>query len=855
MTVLRTQLAGLARRPARLLLTGLALIVAATVVFGTVLAQRITHQTILDTFSGTSANADLVIGIRTPATPEALEVVRNTPGVESATARNSVYYDVPSVPGTYLVLAGDPGRGPLSEVTLTSGTYPNAENQIAVTPRTADRMGLTVGRTIAVRLGPENPVRNLTVTGIVEPARGEGFSGIAFTTGDFVTRMSAGDSPTYEQYGIGRVEVHLVPGTDAQAVVQRLSGTLPQGIDPTGDGTAKAPIDVRIGAEVRKEEALNAASSMNELFYLVGLFVAIAAAAAALVATSTFRIVFAQRMRQLALLRAVGAGRGPLTRALIVEGALTGATAGVTGVLIAYGLGLAAGPAVRVFSDTELATPGLPILPAVLVVAGTTLIAVIAVLSPAVTAARVAPLEALRSAAVTGATARLGVVRWVFGLLLTAASLALVAIAVTMLPEPNEPSNGEGVLLATVAGGALGFFALVVLGPAVLRPVLWLVGQPLRALGPTGRLAVGAVGNAPKRAAAVSVVVALAVMLVAGALVTLSTARTTMEEELALMAPADIQIAADAGKTVPTAAVEAARAHPELTNVIPFRLAEANIPIVSENGERGNPARPIADLSLTALSTRDDIRVTEGSLDDLGPGKAVALDFADQFTGSLGYGETTTITHEGRSIQVTVVATVSGLPMDTWALLDPADLTALGFAPEPTTLLADAADDETAAYQAAVTLSPGLGVVVLTDERDELARQLLIITIVALGLVGMTVSVAVVGVGTTTALSVVERLREAGLLRAVGMSRGRLRATLLLEASLYGVVGSLLGLALAIPFAWLMLSGVGLDAPLTLPWGELALVVLILGILTALSGVLPARRASRVAPTAALAMD
>ncbi|MDP9793602.1 putative ABC transport system permease protein [Catenuloplanes nepalensis] len=853
MTVLRTQLAGLARRPARLLLTGLALIVAATVVFGTVLAQRITYQTILDTFSGTSAAADLVVGNAAPATPEALAIIQRTAGVESATARNSAYYDVPSVPGNYLVVTGDPGTGPLAEVTLTSGTYPTAENQIAVTPRTAERMGLTVGRTATVRLGPDAPERTLTVTGVVSPVRGEGFAGTAYTTGELVSAMSTADVPDYEESGIGRVEVHLAAGASAEAVTQDLSRTLPQVVDPAGDGVATRALDVSNGAELRETEALEAASSMNELFFLVGIFVAIAAAAAALVATSTFRIVFAQRMRQLALLRAVGAGRGPLTRALVAEGALTGAVAGVTGVLIAYALGLAAGPAARVFLDAELALPGLPIVPAVLVVAGTTIVAIIAVLSPAVTAARVSPLEALRSAAVTGASARLGVPRWILGLILTAASLALVALAVTNLPEPNMPNEtGELVMLATVGGGTLGFFALIVLGPAVLRPVLWLVGQPLRALGPTGRLAVGGVGGAPKRAAAVSVVVALAVTMIAGALVALSTARAAMDQELALMAPADLQVSAETGKALPAGAVDAARANPELKDVVPYRVTEAGIPV--EARDEPNAQNPVLDLSLTSLRTKDDIQVTEGTLGALGPGKAIALDYLGDFTG-LGIGETTTITREGRSVTVTVVATVAGLPMNAWAVLDPADMTALGLAAEPTGLLADAAGDRTAAYQAAQTLVPGGGVSVLADQRDDYAEQLLVITVAALGLVGMTVSVAVVGVGTTTALSVVERLREAGLLRAVGMSRGRLRATLLIEASLYGVVGSLLGLALAIPFASLMLAGVGLDGPLALPWDQLALTVLVLGLLTAASGVLPARRASRVSPTAALAMD
>ncbi|WP_033342698.1 FtsX-like permease family protein [Catenuloplanes japonicus] len=866
MTVLRTQLSGIARRPARLLLTGLALIVAATVVFGTVLAQRITTQTILNTFSGTSAAADLVVGSRTGGSPEALATVLKTPGVDSAIARTTAFYEVPTQ-GGWLEVVADPGTGPLSDVKLTSGTFPTAANQIAVTPRTAERMGLTVGTTVSARAGTESPNHTFTITGIAEPAKGEGWSGTGYTTGEQVTALLAADSTADQIYAYTpRIEVHLEPGADPAEVAQRLGQTLPKVAEQSDEATL-VPIDVAIGADLRRQEALDAASSLNEVFFLIGIFVAIAAAAAALVATSTFRIVFAQRMRQLALLRAVGAGRGPLTRALIVEGALTGAIAGVTGVLIAYLLGLAAGPAARVFLDAELAPPGLPILPAIIVVLGTTLIAMIAVLSPAVTASRVSPLEALRSAAVTGATSALGPVRWVFGLLLTAASVALIAVAVLNLPEPNTPNTtGEMVMLATVGGGTLAFFALVVLGPAVLRPVLWLVGLPLRALGPTGRLAVGGVGGAPKRAASVSVVVALAVTLIAAAVVALSTVRVEMNQQLALMAPADLQISAEAGTTLPAGVLDAAKSSPELKNVLSFRTADVDLPVTAGPGMMVAPGEEapdkitakVSDLALGSLSTIKDIRITQGSLDAIGPGKVVAVDWLGSDNGGnygLGYGEQTTLTREGKKITVTVAATVSGLPGDAWVLVDPADLTTLGAAPEPTGLLADAAGDRNTALTAARALVPGSGVQMLADQRDDFASELLLLTIVAFGLVGMTVSVAVVGVGTTTALSVVERLREAGLLRAVGMSRGRLRATLLLEASLYGVVGSLLGLALAIPFASLMLSAVGLDGPLALPWGQLALVIVVLGLLTAASGVLPARRASRVSPTAALAMD
>ncbi|WP_165945680.1 ABC transporter permease [Micromonospora sp. KC606] len=109
--------------------------------------------------------------------------------------------------------------------------------------------------------------------------------------------------------------------------------------------------------------------------------------------------------------------------------------------------------------------------------------------------------------------------------------------------------------------------------------------------------------------------------------------------------------------------------------------------------------------------------------------------------------------------------------------------------------------------------------------------------------------------GTTTALSAVERIREAGLLRAVGMSRGGLTMMLTVEAGLYGTVGATMGVLLAVPYAAMFVKAGSGDVPVDIPTGQLAAAVVILAVLTALAGLIPARRAARVSPTAALATD
>jgi putative ABC transport system permease protein len=250
------------------------------------------------------------------------------------------------------------------------------------------------------------------------------------------------------------------------------------------------------------------AARLVEVFALLGAFVTVAMIVAALVSTSTFRIVFAQRMRDLALLRAVGASRARLARGLIAEGALTGLLASVAGVVLAVSAG-------QLVPLGGLEAPGVPLTPALVVVLGSFVLTTLAVLAPAWSAARVSPLEALRTSAVQDARSRIGGPRWVLGVLMASgAGVLLVNVVVNGLSTKQRPSGmTEDLLLRTTISGALAFGALITLGPALISPVLRLIGVALRR-STIGSLAVSGVGGAPRRAASVTAVVALGVSLV-----------------------------------------------------------------------------------------------------------------------------------------------------------------------------------------------------------------------------------------------------------------------------------------------------------------------------------------------------
>ncbi|MEU8025650.1 ABC transporter permease, partial [Micromonospora haikouensis] len=483
---------------------------------------------------------------------------------------------------------------------------------------------------------------------------------------------------------------------------------------------------------------------------------------------------------------------------------------------------------------------------------GAALVTALAVLAPAVTAARVAPLEALRAASTTAGRRGVGRLRAAAGLLLAVGAVLVALLVASRLPGPDtENYDPANPLLTIVASGALAYAALVALGPLLVRPVLAVVGWPLRRLGPLGRLAVGGVGGAPRRAAAVSVVVALGVTLVAGALVGSASLGTLLKQELAGMAPADVAVTARGDGPLPAGLVQRVRGIGELDRVVPYRSS----PDVRVAGAAVD-GLAATDLDLRALATWSDFGASAGRLTDAGPGRVVLLRFLAEQAGVRPGGEVT-VTRGDRSVRLRVAATMANTPVGAGLLVDPADLDRLGVPAGPTGLLADVAGDDDRARTAAVRAlraagGQQVGIVVTADDRDELDGRLDALLGVLLSLLGLTVVVAVVGVGTTTALSVVERTRESGLLRAVGMSRRRLGAMLTVEAGLYGVLGAALGLLLAWPYSWLTVAALGQNAPVEFPAGQLAGVVLALTVATALAGLLPARRAARVSPVTAL---
>ncbi|MEU4655957.1 FtsX-like permease family protein [Streptomyces sp. NPDC023723] len=846
-TVLGSQVAELLRRPGRFAATGLSLLIAAFVVFGAVMAQQIITATVVEKFRGTPEAVSLVVtpGDGGPDIDEAgLREIRETPGVTEAVGRIDGGSPLDgSAVERYLALSADPGTGALAEVRLLEGTYPAGPDRLAVNTEAARAYGLTPGSplTLLQPTADGDGTRRVTVevSGIVRSTATDDAEPTGYAPGPQLGAL-------LDASGYSRVDLRTGRGQTAEpAELAELAELIRQAVPGAR---------VRSGDEVRDQEASEAVAEAKDVLQLVTVFLAVAVGAAVLVATSTFRIVFARRVRQLALLRAIGATPRRLAAALVAEGAVVGLLAGATGVPAAWGCGRLVPPVAGWFGHDLSAPAQLPPAPALLTVAGTGLLAVLAVLAPSLTASRVSPLEALRGSA-SGEGAASGLGRTLLGLVCAAVAALLAWQQYGGLPQPGETEYDRFAALAVVVlSGGLAFLALIALGPRLVRPVLSAVAVPLRRTGAAGRLAVAGVGGAPGRAASVSVVVALGVCLVGSTLTCLASLNAYERYRQAVESPADFRLyGRDTDALDRTLAADLA-ARPELADVTAFRTAE----VVT-----AARTATVTDLDLAAVRSGVGLTARTGSLDHLGPGQVVVdADHADRL--GVRAGDRVTLAFRGRPVRLTVAATLPGAgPYGGNFFVPAAELTRMGAAAAPTAITANAAQDGARGRiraQRALTETltgpvRGAGRVIAEDTAaaagasDDLRTTATAVIMV----LGLTVLVAVAGVATTASLTVVERTREFGLLRALGLSGAAVHRMVTVECALYGVLGGVLGLALGLPYSWLVVRIAQTSAPFTVPAGELTALLTALVLITAAAGTVPALRAARTSPTVAVA--
>jgi putative ABC transport system permease protein len=592
-------------------------------------------------------------------------------------------------------------------------------------------------------------------------------------------------------------------------------------------------IEVLTGSQATKEAEKAAGKSFQFLNMFLLTFAVVALVVGSFVIYNTFSITVAQRTKETALVRAIGAKRKQVTRAVMAEAFLTGVVASAIGVVA----GVATAQGLRVVLEgfgLSLPGTGSVIVPASLVTSAVVgiVVTMVAAYLPARKAAKVAPIEALRDAAIDrSATSR---TRAVIGTLLAAVGGWFVASGLTA----HEPGS--------VGMGALAVFvALVALGPVIARPLSRVLGAALpRLRGMPGTLARENASRNPRRTASAASALMIGVALVAFITVFAASAKASVATSVDKAMKADWIVETQFGMGGMSPDVtKRIDALPETGAVTALRYVNTKV-----DGK-------VVEVSAVDPATAEqtiDFDLKSGSVTDLGRDQ-VAVGADEATAHHLHVGDTVPMTFADTGTQLLRVAAIYGTkePMGSYTLsIAGYDANVVDHVDQHA--LVNTADGYTEAQarhaiDTVIADSPNATLRTRDEFKGSVANQIDKMLNLIYVLLAMALVIALFGIANTLALSVFERTREFGLLRAVGMARTQVRATVRWESVLIALLGTILGTGLGLGLgAALIRSSSGELHQLAIPGGELAVIVAVAAVAAVLAAALPARRAARL---------
>ncbi|TMR95374.1 ABC transporter permease [Nonomuraea basaltis] len=827
--MLKTALAGLRAHRLRLLLTSLAITLGVGFIAGTF----VLNDTIQAGFSQrVTADADKVDVAVLPEEPdgvlseETLERVRAVHGV--AEAQGLIRGPAPllgkggKAVGSLPTTAVSVVRGPLDRTTIVAGTGPGTDDQAAVLDEnTAKAQGFKLGDTITVLDGRQAEHR-FKLVGLLDPGVDQelAYTGVVGFTTATAQRMTGAK-------GYREIDV---------------AGAAP-GLEQAVAAAAGGGAVVKTGDELAADLAGAAGLEMRTLTVGLLMFGVVAMMVAALVIYNTFNILVAQRTREMALLRCIGATRGQVFGSIVLESVVVGLLASALGLVIGYGLAVLALTVLGAF-DAPLPTDAAVTLAPATIAAGLAVglvVTVGAALLPARSATRVPPVTALRTQA-EEQTFRTGMLRWSFAALFLLAGMGTTGFGVWGMP-PGEPPT----LFVVMAGGALTFLAVLILGPVLVKPLSTAVGWvPARLFGVPGRLALDNSARNPRRAATTTVALTIGVTLMTLISVLSASTRVTVWAKLDQQFPVDYMLATQGREAgVPRSVAAELRGEPELASVLQIR--EVRTKVEGRSHDLGTFHGTITP------------EVLSGSMAGLAAGQVALLDYAAEELG-VKVGDTVRARTDGAgTVPLRVVAVLNGTNSSLPALTvaeRPFD-TYFDRVPDSSVMInirdGVPADRARAVVEAAVATYPTVQLMSSTEVRGEFDETLDMMLMIITGLLGLAILISLLGIANTLSLSVHERTRESALLRALGLSRPQLRRMLSIEALVLGLIGALVGVVLGGVFGWAAVMAMLDGAVLSVPVPQIALFVALSGLAGMLAAVLPARRAARASIVGSLA--
>ncbi|MGY2067645.1 FtsX-like permease family protein [Blastococcus sp. SYSU DS0619] len=838
----RLALANALAHRSRLALTWLAVALGVAFAAGSLVLTDTSSRLLDEQFRTTSAGVDLIVrgaaafdaamGVevqRDPLPADLADRVAATPGVDRVRAVASGPGQL-QVAGQAVAPAGPTvldtwAEAPFTAYTLRSGRAPAGDGEVVLDAATAAQLRIELGDIVTVSATASRQLRVVGLTGV-----GDG-DGLATST---VVLLDLPTAQALLGLGSGLTSVDVL-AADGVAVTE-LRGDL-----ATALGGEYAVSNAQDAA------AASADAAKESIDYLRVVLLALAAAGLVVggfLIANTFGIVLTQRAGELALLRAAGATGRQVFASVLSEALLVG----VTGAAGGTAAGVGAAHALRgLASGVGLALPNGPLTVTartiVVGLAAGTLITLLAVLGPARRAARTAPVEAMRASAPAPLRPRRGrrITGW------TAVGLGLAALL-------------TAALLRDIAGVAIGA-ALLLTGLLVLAPVLTprlarAVGRPLTGLGVPGRLARESVVRNPRRTAATAMALALGLALI-GFVTVLGSSVKAIGATSGEAITADLLVQSSRDEMLGGLSPEVAARVAALTEVA------AVSPVRYGHWLDAGTTSALTAIDPATLPRVADIDMTAGDLAALTDGGIVLADSVAAERG-LSVGDTLALTFSRDGEQrlrvvglmadgcARALSTSYVISLDTFAQHFSENVDATVYV-----ALADGADPAHArtALRTAVADFPNAEVL---DQAEAAAGRAAAVDQV-LGLItvllGFAVLIALLGITNTLALSIVERTREIGLLRAVGMTRAQLSSMVRAEAALIAAVAAVVGLGLGLGLAAATLAGLSGDNPFVMevPLGQLLVIVAAAMTSGLAAGLPPARRAARLDVLTAIA--
>ncbi|MGP4046546.1 ABC transporter permease [Streptomyces sp. 2A115] len=860
MTVFKTSMRNFFAHKGRMALSAVAVLLSVAFVCGTLVFTD-TMNTTFDKLFATTAS-DVTVQPKaakaddTPQNgkPESLpaSVVARTEkadGVKSAegavgsmnvTVVNSDNKNMGSSTGAPTI-AGNWTKNDLRSMEITSGHAPRGPTEVMVDADTADKHNLKMGdelRTIAVTGDFKAKIVGIATFKVTNP----GAAVVYFDTAT-AQRELLGATGRFTQ-----INVTAEQGVTDARLKQNVSATL------AGAEGAEGAYKVQTQKEFSDENREGVGEFMNVIKYAMLGFAGIAFLVGIFLIINTFSMLVAQRTREIGLMRAIGSSRKQVNRSVLVEALLLGVVGSVAGV--GAGVGIAVGlMKLMSMAGMNLSTADLTVKTATPVV-GLVLGIVVTVLAaylPARRAGKVSPMAALRDAG-TPADGKAGWIRGLIGLVLTGSGAAALYLAGTS----DTASDGSLMLGAGVVLTLIGF---VIIGPLLAGGVVRAISAVLlRAFGPVGRLAERNALRNPRRTGATGAALMIGLALVACLSVVGSSMVASATEELDKSVGTDFII--QGNQRIVPQAQKAIESTPGLEHVTSYKEVEAKL--TSPDGKTEDSEMTAADPTyasdLRRETTAGELSAAYGK-DAMSVGSGYAKDHG------VKVGDTVTVAFKGgRTAELKVAAiTDDDVAIDKGALYMsivtmekyvPADKI-----PPNEIMFATAKEGQEKPAYAALKKSldpyPQYQVRDQSDYKQELKDQIGQLLNMVYGLLALAIIVAVLGVVNTLALSVVERTREIGLMRAIGLSRRQLRRMIRLESVVIALFGALLGLGLGMGWgatAQKLLALEGLKV-LEIPWPTIVGVFIASAFVGLFAALVPAFRAGRMNVLNAIATE